>query len=239
MPRATARTAPRNWPGAFPQAIPTNACIAPAAATSTTSTPRSSPAASSSAMESTCCASAPFPSPRHLDLACGFMEAGETTEQAALREVWEESGVRADIVSPYSIFSVPKISEVYIIFRAIVTEETGQYGPETLAYKFFEPDEIPGMRSTTRPSGKFSSATSSSGRPGCMAFTWAMMTPARCTSCASRYGLFAGEPALTRIAQLQRLVQWHSPHKTLANGLFSVHPKGLEKEDRQSTWLDG
>jgi len=83
------------------------------------------------------------PRPGTWTLPAGFMEAGETTEQAALREVWEESGVRADIVSPYSIFSVPKISEVYIIFRAIVTEETGQYGPETLAYKFFEPDEIP------------------------------------------------------------------------------------------------
>jgi 8-oxo-dGTP pyrophosphatase MutT (NUDIX family) len=71
------------------------------------------------------------------------MEAGETTEQAALREVWEESGVHAEIVSPYSIFSVAKISEVYIIFRAIATQETGQFGPETLAYKFFEPDEIP------------------------------------------------------------------------------------------------
>ncbi|HDS1754815.1 NUDIX hydrolase [Pseudomonas putida] len=83
------------------------------------------------------------PRPGTWTLPAGFMEAGETTEQAALREVWEESGVRAEIVSPYSIFSVPKISEVYIIFRAIATEETGQYGPETLAYTFFEPDQIP------------------------------------------------------------------------------------------------
>lgn len=71
------------------------------------------------------------------------MEAGETTEQAALREVWEETGVRADIVSPYSIFSVPQISEVYIIFRAIATQETGQFGPETLDYRFFAPEDIP------------------------------------------------------------------------------------------------
>ena len=76
-------------------------------------------------------------------LPAGFMEAGETTEQAALREVWEESGVRAEIVSPYSIFSVPKISEVYIIFRAIALEITGQFGPETLDYKFFAPEDIP------------------------------------------------------------------------------------------------
>jgi ADP-ribose pyrophosphatase YjhB (NUDIX family) len=76
-------------------------------------------------------------------LPAGFMENGETTEQAALREVWEETGVRAEILSPYSIFSVPRISEVYIIFRACALEITGQHGPETLAYRFFAAEEIP------------------------------------------------------------------------------------------------
>ena len=83
------------------------------------------------------------PRPGTWTLPAGFMEGGETTEQAALREVWEESGVRAEIVSPYSIFSVPRISEVYIIFRAIALEITGQFGPETLDYKFFAPEDIP------------------------------------------------------------------------------------------------
>ena len=50
------------------------------------------------------------PRPGTWTLPAGFMESGETTEQAALREVWEESGVRAEIISPYSIFSVPTIS---------------------------------------------------------------------------------------------------------------------------------
>ncbi|PSJ36616.1 NUDIX hydrolase [Zobellella taiwanensis] len=76
-------------------------------------------------------------------LPAGFLENGETTEQAALREVWEESGVRAEIISPYSIFSVPMINEVYIIFRAVVLEITGQHGPETAACRFFSADEIP------------------------------------------------------------------------------------------------
>jgi 8-oxo-dGTP pyrophosphatase MutT (NUDIX family) len=64
----------------------------------------------------------------HLDAAGRVHGGGETTEQAALREVWEESGVRAEIVSPYSIFSVPKISEVYIIFRAIALKRPGSTG---------------------------------------------------------------------------------------------------------------
>lgn len=79
-------------------------------------------------------------------LPAGFMENGETTEQAALREVWEETGVRADIISPYSIFSVPRISEVYIIFRAAVLEVTGNFGAETLDYRFFAPEDIPWER---------------------------------------------------------------------------------------------
>ncbi|WP_417579401.1 NUDIX hydrolase [Nitrincola sp.] len=76
-------------------------------------------------------------------LPAGFMENGETTEEAALREVWEESGVRADILSPYSIFSVPMINEVYIIFRALALEITDEYGPETATCRFFAPEDIP------------------------------------------------------------------------------------------------
>ncbi|WP_213881333.1 NUDIX hydrolase [Pseudomonas sp. dw_358] len=89
------------------------------------------------------CQRAIAPRPGTWTLPAGFMEAGESTEQAALREVWEESGVRAEIISPYSIFSVPRISEVYIVFRAQALEITGQFGAETLACQFFAPDQIP------------------------------------------------------------------------------------------------
>lgn len=83
------------------------------------------------------------PRPGTWTLPAGFMENGETTEQAALREIWEETGVRADILCPYSIFSVPMINEVYIIFRAVALDMSGQPGPETLDYRFFAPGEIP------------------------------------------------------------------------------------------------
>lgn len=89
------------------------------------------------------CQRANPPRPGTWTLPAGFMENGETTEQAALREVLEESGVTAQIICPYSIFSVPRISEVYIIFRARVLSIGADYGPETLACRFFAPDEIP------------------------------------------------------------------------------------------------
>src|SRR5210317_1863285 len=37
----------------------------------------------------------------------GFMENGESTEQAAIRETWEEAGAHVKITSLYSIFSIP------------------------------------------------------------------------------------------------------------------------------------
>lgn len=89
------------------------------------------------------CQRAIAPRPGTWTLPAGFMEAGETTEQAALREVFEESGVEADILSPYSIFSVPQISEVYIIFRATLVRMHETYGEETLERRFFAPEDIP------------------------------------------------------------------------------------------------
>lgn len=83
------------------------------------------------------------PRPGTWTLPAGFMEGGESTEEAALRELWEEAGVHAEIISPYSIFSVPRISEVYIIFRAQALQITDEFGPETLARQFFAPEDIP------------------------------------------------------------------------------------------------
>jgi len=37
--------------------------------------------------------------PGYWSLVAGFMEPGETAAQAAIREVWEETGVRAQIAS--------------------------------------------------------------------------------------------------------------------------------------------
>ena len=40
-------------------------------------------------------------------LPAGFMERGESVEEAARREVWEETGIDVEVTTPYSIFSVP------------------------------------------------------------------------------------------------------------------------------------
>ncbi|GAC1037579.1 NUDIX hydrolase [Pseudomonas sp. No.117] len=76
-------------------------------------------------------------------LPAGFMENGESAEQAALRETWEESGVRARILAPYSIFNAAAVNQVYLIFRAELLEITAEAGPETLERRFFAPQELP------------------------------------------------------------------------------------------------
>ena len=73
----------------------------------------------------------------------GFMENGESTEQAAIRETWEEAGAHVKITSLYSIFSIPHISQVYMLFRGELRDEHYQPGQESLQCKLFEESEIP------------------------------------------------------------------------------------------------
>lgn len=89
------------------------------------------------------CQRAIQPRPGTWTLAAGFMECGETVEQAAIREVWEETGAKVEIIAPYSLFSVPQIDEVYIMFRAKIIAFEGVPGPETLAVKMLSAEEIP------------------------------------------------------------------------------------------------
>ena len=50
----------------------------------------------------------------------GFMEQGETPEQAAARELKEETGATVDerTMNLYLVGSLPEISEVYLVYRA-------------------------------------------------------------------------------------------------------------------------
>ncbi|KAA0011912.1 NUDIX hydrolase [Billgrantia pellis] len=76
-------------------------------------------------------------------LPAGFMERGESVEEAAQREVMEETGIQTEILTPYSIFSVPPTNELYIIYRARLQEWSASPGHETLDVKWFHPEEIP------------------------------------------------------------------------------------------------
>lgn len=75
-------------------------------------------------------------------LPAGFMENGETVEQAALRETREEACAAVEAPSLYTLISLPHINQVYMIFRG---DLSGGYaaGPESLDVELFEETRIP------------------------------------------------------------------------------------------------
>ena len=77
-------------------------------------------------------------------LPAGFMELGETTEEGARREVFEESGARIRIDGVLALFCVSRISQVQVIFRAGFDGPPAfAPGPESSDVRLFAPDEIP------------------------------------------------------------------------------------------------
>lgn len=73
----------------------------------------------------------------------GYMELNETTEQGALREVWEEAGARAEIDALLAVYSIPEISQVHMIYRARMTSPDFAAGQESLEVQLFAWDDIP------------------------------------------------------------------------------------------------
>ncbi len=76
-------------------------------------------------------------------LPAGFMENGETVEEAAVRETAEEAKARVEILSLFSVVSLPHISQVYMLFRGRLLNEDFGAGHETLEVRLFLEQDIP------------------------------------------------------------------------------------------------
>ncbi|MEA3412141.1 MAG: NUDIX hydrolase [Pseudomonadota bacterium] len=76
-------------------------------------------------------------------LPAGFMENGETTLQAATRETGEEANARVALKGLYTMFNLPHINQVYLIFRGALQDLEFGPGEESLDVRLFEEEAIP------------------------------------------------------------------------------------------------
>jgi ADP-ribose pyrophosphatase YjhB (NUDIX family) len=76
-------------------------------------------------------------------LPAGFMERGETTREGAARETLEEASARVEVGPLFSLFNLPHIDQVYMLFRARLLDLDFGPGEESLEVRLFTQDEIP------------------------------------------------------------------------------------------------
>ncbi|MCU0760008.1 MAG: NUDIX hydrolase [Steroidobacteraceae bacterium] len=73
----------------------------------------------------------------------GFMENGETLQQAAARESQEEALADVEIGSLLTVVHVLHAHQVHVFFRARLRSLEVGAGPESLEVRIVHPDEIP------------------------------------------------------------------------------------------------
>ncbi len=76
-------------------------------------------------------------------IPAGYMENGETLEQAACRETEEEACARVDLDGLYAVYNIPHVSQVYVIFRGQLADGAFAPGAESLETALFEENQIP------------------------------------------------------------------------------------------------
>ena len=76
-------------------------------------------------------------------LPAGFMELGETAEQAAMREALEEANARIVIDRLLAVYTIPRIAQVQIMYLAHLESASISAGPESLEVKLAGWSEIP------------------------------------------------------------------------------------------------
>jgi ADP-ribose pyrophosphatase YjhB (NUDIX family) len=77
-------------------------------------------------------------------LPAGFMENGETTEQGAARESFEEALAETTTLNLYCLYSVPEINQVFFFYRSELKHDSAfGVGQESLEVGLFSEHEIP------------------------------------------------------------------------------------------------
>ena len=76
-------------------------------------------------------------------LPAGFMEQHETAMAGAMREAFEEAQARIEIEALLAVYSIPRLSQVQLIYRARLASPEIAAGPESIEVGLFRFAEVP------------------------------------------------------------------------------------------------
>ena len=76
-------------------------------------------------------------------IPAGYLELGETVEEAARRETLEEAGAAVGSLTLMTLYNLPMFGEVYLVYGGALATADIQAGEETLEADLFLPDAIP------------------------------------------------------------------------------------------------
>jgi ADP-ribose pyrophosphatase YjhB (NUDIX family) len=154
-----------------------------------------------------CCKRAIEPRKGHWTVPAGFMENGESLQQGAARESYEEALADVEIGSLLSLVSILGANQVHVFFRAKLRTPSFGVGPESLEVKLVTPEQIPwddiAFQSTTFTLQKYLADRAAGQRDQHYVLTGAGLTAP-----------LGGAAPLTKIARFPRLSHRPSPHFT-------------------------
>ncbi len=89
------------------------------------------------------CKRAIYPQKGKWTIPAGFLEMGERPVDGAVREAWEEATAKITPKDLLAVYTVTRISQVHMMYRATLEEAEFSPGIESLEVALFTWDEIP------------------------------------------------------------------------------------------------